>query len=151
MRVSLIAAAISAALLAGCAAEGTYYGDYGSPYYGYGSPYYGYGYGYGYDYGPSYGPTYYYGPDYYSFYYRSGDGGYRWNGSGRTWQGSNTFQGSAQTPSRSASRTVAQPRVRSNTRVAQSERRFDRHERAARRPSHVASQTRTGPDREHGG
>ena len=137
MRLSLIAAAISAALLAGCAAEGTYYGDYGSPYYGY-------------DYGPSYGPTYY-GPDYYSFYYRSGDGGYRSSGGGRTFRGSTSFQGSAQTPSRSSSRTIAQPRARSNTHVAQAERRVDRHERVARQPSHIASETRTGPDREHGG
>jgi len=147
MRLSLIAAAISAALLAGCAAEGTYYGDYGAP---------SYGYGYGYDsyYGPSYGPTYYYGPDYYSFYYRSGDGGSRWNGSGRTWQGSTssrTFQGSAQTSSRSASRTVAQPRLRSNTHVAESGRHLQRSQRTARQPSHVASHTRTGPDSEHGG
>ena len=157
MRSRLFVAAMFAALLAGCAVEAPYYGG---PYYN------SYGYGYDYDY---YGPTYYgstyYGPSYYApgylaFSYRSGDG-YRdhWGGTG-TWHGSatgsSTWQRSAQAPTRSTTRSVTQPRVRSSTTVAHAERRtnreagVDRAERAARHPSHVAAQ-RTGPDRDHGG
>lgn len=162
MRFRLFVAAMFAALLAGCAVEAPYYGG---PYYN------SYGYAYDYDYyGPTYyGPAYdgstYYGPSYYApgylaFSYRSGDG-YRdhWSGTG-TWHGSattgSTWQRSAQAPTRSTTRSVAQPRVRSSTTVAHAERRtnreagVDRAERAARHPSHIAAQ-RTGPDREHGG
>ena len=155
MRFRLLIAAIFAALLAGCAAEGPYYGGPYSNSYGYGYDYYGPTY-YGSTY---YGPTYY-EPGYLAFSYRSGDGCRdHWNGS-RTWHGSTTGSGtwerSAQAPTRSTTRSVTQPRVRSSTTVAHSERRInrearvDRAERAVRHPNHVAAQ-RTGPDREHGG
>jgi hypothetical protein len=129
MRLAMIAAVAGAAVLAGCA-EGPYYG----------APAYGYGYGYG--------------PDYFSFYYRSGDGGHRWDG----WHGSSTAsasshtgQRSTQAQPRSSSRTaVTQPRVRSSSQVAHASPHIEHHAAAARSPKRIASE-RTGPDREHGG
>jgi hypothetical protein len=149
--LAALAATIFAALLAGCA-EGPYYGG---SYYSSGYGYYDYGPGY-YTYGPGYyyGPSYsYYGPGYFDFYYRSGSGGH-WDGGSST---SRSFQGSVQTQPQSSSRVVTQPRVRSNTSVARAGTHQERHAsverqaRAERQRSHVASQTRTGPDREHGG
>jgi hypothetical protein len=154
MRFRLLAAfaAVSVvALLAGCA-EGPYYGgpSYSSGY-GYDYDYYGPGYYPGYYYGPSYS---YYGPGYFDFYYRSGSGGH-WDSGSST---SRSFQGSVQTQPQSSSRVVTQPRVRSsNTNVAHAGRHVERQAsverraRAERQRSNVASQTRTGPDREHGG
>jgi hypothetical protein len=137
MRLSLLAPALLAAVLAGCATEGPYSTGYGygydSGYYGPGdSTYYGPGYstyyGPGYDYGPSYyGPSYYgpsyYGPDF-AFSYRSGDGhwdhwnGTRyWNGTTHSWNnGTRTWQqGSARTAPRTSGTLQAQPRASSRT------------------------------------
>jgi len=150
------AAAIVAALLAGCV-ETPYYA--GGPYDSYGySDYYGSGYAPGY-YGPGYydyGPGYYYGPSVgFSYSYRSGDG-HHWDGDHHHWNGSHwssrSFQqGSMQTHPRTSSRVASQPRMRSTSSVAHAGRHFDAHPRAAQQPSRMASQTRTGPDREHGG
>ncbi|HUH95429.1 MAG TPA: hypothetical protein VL742_20090 [Casimicrobiaceae bacterium] len=135
MRLALVAAAACAALLAGCATEGAYYG---SSY-----PYYGYGYGYDYY---DYGPAYYSAPGYFSFSYGDG-GGHRWNGDHdwNHWRGtSRSYHGtSAHTP-RSYGVRTAHPRASSRTHVAHGD-------HVARQPSHLASRTRTGPDREHGG
>jgi hypothetical protein len=153
--LAVLAAAGLAALLAGCA-ESPYYG--GTYSYGYSDYYPGYDYGPGYysyyDYGPGYyySPGYYYGPGFgLSYSYRSGDGDRHWNGSSwssRSAQGS----GAVQTQPRSTNRIATQPRIRSaNPTVAHGDRHLQTRPRAARQPSHVASQTRTGPDREHGG
>lgn len=130
MRFPLFAAAFSAALLAGCATEGPYYG------------------GYAYDYG-YYGPDYY-GPSYFSFYYRGGDGDHQrgWSGGTRSWQ-----QGSVQVQPRSPSPSVSQPRIRSGNHQAQGGARAERHERAARQSNRQSSRIaqRPAPEREHGG
>lgn len=133
MRLPLLVAAMGAALLAGCATEGGYYTGsyYTAPYYGYGYDYDYYGPGYYYDYGPTY-----YSPGF-SFYYHGGD--HHWNGTEHHWSGtSRSFQG-----------THGVARAQSRTHVAHASR--PAGHRAARQPSHIASQTRTGPDREHGG
>jgi hypothetical protein len=154
--LALVAATVFAGLLAGCA-EGPYYGgsyynSYGYADYDSGPSYYyspGYYYAPGYYSGYYYGPGYYTSPGYFGFSYRSGDSG-RWDGS--NWSNRSFQQGSVQTQPRSSTRTVTQPRVRSSsTTVARSGRNVETRPRAARQPSHVASHTRTGPDREHGG
>jgi hypothetical protein len=174
MRLSLLAPALLAAGVAGCATEGPYYGygyDYGS---GYAPGYYAPGY-YAYDYGPYYyGPSYYgpsyYGPDYFAFSYRSGDGHYwdgshNWNGTTHSWNnGTRTWQqgsvrtaprtsGTVQTQPRASSRTYAQTHPRNSAthgtaRGRANEARHDQFERQQR--SRVASAPH-GPDREHGG
>ena len=153
MRSVLFTAAIWAALLAGCVAEGPYYGPsnaYGS---GYGYDYYGPSY-YSYGYGPSYSYDYY-GPSYFGFYYRN-DGDRYWSGSSRSWQ-----QGSVQTQPRASvqsGQTRTQPRVRSSDRIASHnaarERQEERHERtqqAKRESTRVASAPRGLAERDHGG
>ena len=152
MRIRLLAALAAtmlAALLAGCAAAPYYGGSYSYGYSGY-SDYY----GPGYYYGPEayyYGPGYYYGPAIgFSYSYRGGDSGQHWNGS--NWSNRSFQQGSVQTQPRSSSRIASQPRVRSSqANVAHAGRHVEKQSRAARQPTHIASHTRTGPDREHGG
>ena len=146
--LAVLAGATFAALLAGCA-EGPYYGG---PYYssGYDYGYYGPGYYSGYSY-YDYGPSYYYSPGYLGFSYRSGDGDRHWDHS--NWSSRSFQQGSVQTQPRTSSRIASKPRVRSSsTSVAHAGRHIETHTNAARQPPrHLASQTRTGPDREHGG
>jgi hypothetical protein len=154
--LAAFAATIFAALLAGCAEAPYYGGTYGGTYsYGY-SDYYGPGYYYGPDY-YAYGPSYYYGPGIgFSYSYRGGDSGRHWDGdqhwNGSNWSSRSFQQGSVQTQPRTASRTTTQPRVRSNNaNLAHAGRHVETQPRAARQPTHIASRTRTGPDREHGG
>ena len=158
MRATLVAAAIGAALLAGCATEAPYTGSYA---YGYDYGYYGPGYYSYYDYGPAYyGPSYC-GP-YLGFTYRGG-GDHRWDH--RHWSGSDAWHPSAGTArprssavqSRATSRaTNAGPRGnsrvahRASTSVARNDARHDATRgRAEPRHDRIASAPR-GPDREHG-
>jgi hypothetical protein len=139
MRLALLATAACAALLAGCATEGGYYTTYSSPYYGY---------GYGYDYYPDY--YYDYGPAYYSpgfsFTYRGGE--HHWNGTAHHWSGASSSHWSGASRSFHGERGGTTAHSRTRTHVASGGGHF---ERGARHPALVASGTRTGPDREHGG
>ena len=172
MRLSLLASALLAALVAGCATEGPYYG--GTYSYGYDSGYYGPGYSTYYDYGPYYyGPSYY-GPDYFAFSYRSGDGqhwdhwnGARyWNGTTHSWNnGTRSWQqasartaprasGTVQTQPRAWSRTYAQAHSRNNaTRLGTARGRGNeaRRDEVERQQHNRLASTPHGPDREHGG
>ena len=173
MRLYLLAPALLAALVAGCATEGPYYGygydsGYASGYYGPG--YYAPGY-YAYDYGPYYNGPSYYGPDYFAFSYRGDDGHHwsgnrywsgtthSWNNGSRTWQ-----QGSVRTAPRTPGTVQTQPRASSRTYAQAHPRNSATHVGAARgratdaRRDQVERQQRSrvasaphGPDREHGG
>jgi hypothetical protein len=162
MRI-LLASAISAALLAGCATyEGPGYGySYG---YAYDNPYY-YDNGY-YAYG--YGPSYYYGPGFsgsFSYYDYDRDGHYHgsYGGYQRSYQGS-VAQPRASVQSGTSSSTVRHRDRARGQNIARNERAGDRHRSSIRaeprqqaknnrhEPARVASAGRdTQEQREHGG
>lgn len=181
MRLYLLAPALLAAVVAGCATEGPYYGygydsGYASGYYapGYYAPgYYAPGY-YAYDYGPYYTGPSYYGPDYFAFSYRGDDGhhwdhwnGNRyWNGTTQSWNnGTRTSQqgsvrsaprtsGTAQTQPRASSRAYAQAHPRNSaTHVGTPRGRANeaRRDQAERQQRSRVASAPHGPDREHGG